>query len=126
MKKPFQNIGRKAVVSYLLFAYWVTFAFAGSRPPFPFIPVGLGVLVAIVICIAVGIRAHRRGRYLPWEGGILTAGAAIVCIEAVAEAIVHIRAGGNYYYLRSLIVIPLVVALWIDERKLAAGGDSAH
>ncbi|MES2300347.1 MAG: hypothetical protein V4582_25155 [Pseudomonadota bacterium] len=105
----------RRLVVCIFFANFVFSLFIGTRPPFPF-PVGFIVLIVCGVCLAVGVRVHCRGDYLAWEFGLLSAGVTFICLYAVAEAIAHIRNGGNYYYVRSIAILPLSLALWYGEK----------
>jgi len=62
-------------------------------------------------------RAHRRKRYLRWEFLALTACVAVLTGFILLQAVVHLVAGGQTYFLRPLSGIPFIVVLWLGEKN---------
>jgi hypothetical protein len=98
-------------IGYLL-VYFLTQAFIGSRPPFPFFPFGLGLLIVLAIGIGAAILAQRANNM---RGALLTVFSVCCLLFAgytLAQAFMHMYQGGNIYWIRSLAGLPLLFFAW--------------
>lgn len=106
------NLKWRLAMGYLLFYLLVT-AFIGSRPPLPFLPYGLGVLVVIAIGIGAALLAHRFKDRSEFPLRVFT----ICCVLFAGFSLVHVflylRIGGNIYWIRSLAALPLLLMVWL-------------
>jgi hypothetical protein len=96
---------------YLL-VYFLTQTFIGSRPPFPFLPFGLGMLIVLAVGIGAAILAQKSKD----KRSVLLKVCSVCCVlfagYTVAQALMYIYQGGNIYWVRSLTGLPLLFFAW--------------
>lgn len=115
-RKAFDRIYRTALLASSFIAFVGSLLFE-SRPLFPVWPSGWLCVAFAILGVAVLWRAHRRKHYLRWEFSALTACAAVLTGFFLLQAVVHLVAGGQTYFLRPLSGIPFIVVLWLGEKN---------
>jgi hypothetical protein len=95
---------------------WVLSIFVGTKPITPFMPYGMGVLIAIAIGAFVSWDMWKKRNLSPAGLYALSLCCLLVCAYDAVEGVMHIAAGDNYYWLRSFARIPLTVGYWFSVK----------
>jgi hypothetical protein len=104
---------RLRLVMGYLFLYLLVTMFIGSRPPLPFLPYGLGILIVMAVGICAALLAHRFKVRRKLLLSVFTICCLIYSGFSLVHAFLYLRIGGNIYWIRSLAGLPLLLIVWL-------------